>query len=231
MNNFKKNLATNITLIMVLVFTAIHLLVVTLNLFGAVSLNFPIGFNYLLAYTFIVLSLALYILSFFLTKLKNLKVPEWICVLFYVAFFLFTNVYYICGWFESIIALIFLYIYLAFLANIVSLSIFYNIQKDEKNRLKSSKNYIVTSVFMFSVAVCSILLLFITAIKAFAFPTYELTTVITFVIEMCTMLLTSMIMAITFSISLSKTKTFINCCLIKYNIPQDVQKSVRDKQL
>lgn len=231
MNNFKKNLAVNITLIAVLVFTVIHLLIVTLNLFGAVSLKFPLGFNYLLAYTFIILSLALYILSFFITKLKNLKVPTWVSIVFYVAFFLFTNVYYVCGLFENIFTLVFLYIYLGFMANIVSLSIFYNIQKDEKNRLKSSKNYIVTSVFMFSVAACAILLLIITAVKSFAFPTYDFSTLNVFVVEMSTMLLTSIIMAISFSVSLSKSKAFINYCLIKYNMPQDVQKSVRDKQL
>ena len=229
MNEFKKNLSINITLITVLVFTFVHLLILTLNLFGVTELTFPENFNFLLAYLLIILSLGLYIASFFLVKIRNIRVPNWISIVFYISFFLFTNVYYICGLFSNLIAIIFLFAYVAVMINIICLSIFYNLQKDEKNRLKSSKSYIVASVFLFSVAACAILILLITAIKAFFFPTYEMSTLYVYVIEMCTMVLISIVMTICFSLSLSKTKAFINSCLIKYTSAPASQRSVKDK--
>ena len=231
MDEFKKNLSINITLIAVLTFTVVHLLMLILNLFGVTEFVFPENFNYLLAFLLIILSLALYIVSFFLVKLKNIRVPNWISIVFYIAFFLFTNVYYITGLFNNLIAIIFLFAYVAVMINIICLSVFYNLQKDEKNRLKSSKSYITVSVLLFSIAVCAFFVLFITAIKAFFFPTYEMSTLYVYVIEMCTMTLASIIVTICFSISLSKNKVFINACLIKYSATPANQRSVKDKQV
>ena len=214
-----------------LVFTVIHLMIVTLNLFGATELAFPTDFNYLFAYFLVIISLVLYILSFFIVKLKNFRVPNWISIVFYVAFFLFTNVYYVAGLFTNLVALIFLFIYISVMVNIICLSIFYNLQKDEKNRLRSSKAYIITSVFLFSVAVSSLFILVITAMKAFFFPTYEMATLYVFVIEMCTMVLSSLIINVSFSLSLSRSKVFINSCLIKLSLNQSTQRSVKDKQV
>ena len=157
MKNFKKDLYSNITLISVLVFSSIHLLILTLNLFGATSLAFPENFNYIFAYFLVILCLALYILAFLVSDLKRWHIPTWLKVMFFVAFFVFTNVYYITGAFANIFAVVLMFIYLGFLINVVSVSIFYNAQKDEKNRLKASQKYIVTSVFMYSVAISCML--------------------------------------------------------------------------
>lgn len=76
MNNFKKDLACNITLISVLAFTAIHILILTLNLFGVTKFEFYEGFNYLVAYILVVVCLALYVFGFFISKFKRLTIPK-----------------------------------------------------------------------------------------------------------------------------------------------------------
>ena len=215
MNNFKKDLVCNITLICVLVFSFVHLTLLTLNLFGVTALEFRENFNYLIAYILAVVCLGLYIFGFFITKIKNLSIPAWFRMLFYIAFYLFTNVYYTLGLFGNIFALIAFFAYIAFLANIISLSVFYNVQKDEKNRLKSTNRFLLTSVFMYSVAINSIIMFLITTFKAFVFPNAELSTLVTFVIEMSTMLLVTIVVTLIFAGSLSKTKELINNCLIK----------------
>ena len=104
MNSFKKDLACNIALIVALVFSVVHLIVLTLGLFGTITLNVYEEFNYIFAYILVVLSLALFILSFFITKIKGLVVPAWFRIMFYIAFFLFTNTYYIIGGYRNIIS-------------------------------------------------------------------------------------------------------------------------------
>ncbi len=217
MNSFKKDLACNIALIVALVFSVVHLIVLTLGLFGTITLNVYEEFNYIFAYILVVLSLALFILSFFITKIKGLVVPAWFRIMFYIAFFLFTNTYYIIGGYRNIISIIVFFIYLSFLSTIANLSIFYNTQKDEKNRLKTSKNYIVTSVFFYSVGTNAIIELLITAIKSFAFPDFIFSTLNTFIVEMSVMILTTIILTVIFYFSLSKSKKIINGCLIKTN--------------
>lgn len=229
MKTFKKDLYSNITLISVLVFSSIHLLILTLNLFGATSLAFPENFNYIFAYFLVIISLALYILAFFVSDLKRWHIPAWLKIMFFIAFFVFTNVYYITGAFASIFAVILMFIYLGFLINVVSVSIFYNAQKDEKNRLKASQKYIVTSVFMYSVAISCMLEFLSVLVKTFFIPEFVLSTLPTVLAEMGTLLLVSIVMAIVFNLSLSKTKVFINKCLVKH-IPQGaVVRSVKDK--
>ncbi len=221
MNNFKKDLACNITLIVALTFTVIHLLLITLDLFGVISLNLYEGFNYIVAYILVVVCLALFIFGFFITKFKNLEVPAWFRIVFYVAFFLFTNTYYIVGAYQIIISIIIFFIYLSFLSTITNISVFYNTQKDEKNRLKTSKNYIITSVFFYSVGTNAILELIISAVKAFAFPKYAFSTLNVFIVEMSTMILTTIVLCFIFYLSLSKNKKLINGCLIKtYHNPK-----------
>lgn len=215
MENFKKDLACNISLISVLTFTLVHILILTLNLFGVINLKLHIEFNYLVAYALVIVCLALYIFGFFVSKFKNLSIPSWFRILFYVAFFLFTNTYYIAGLYHSIVAKVFLFAYIAFLINIISLSAFFNIQKDEKNRLKSTATFLITSVFMYSVATCALFQFVISIVKALAFPSYEFSTLLVFVVEMSAMLLVTIITTIVMSMSLKRSKALINACLIK----------------
>lgn len=227
MSNFKKDLACNITLITVLVFTAVHILVLTLNLFGATNFAVPKNFNYIFAYVLVVLCLALYIFGFFVTRIRGLVLPVWFRILFYVAFFLFTNTYYITGWFENIYAVIFLFAYISFLINIASLSIFYNVNKDEKNRLKTPTSYLVTSVFFYAVAINAIFQFFTNLIKALFFLTFTLSTIAACVVEFAVMLFVSIIMAIIFNSSLKGSKILINECLIKVHKEPLVKRSVK----
>ena len=215
MNEFKKDLACNITLICVLAFSFVHIALLTLNLFGVTELAFFEGFNYLIAYILVIVCLLLYIFGFFITKFKDIEMPKWFRMMFYIAFYLFTNVYYCLGMFQNIWALVLFFAYIAFLVNIISLSVFYNVNKDEKNRLKSTNTYLVTSVFFYSVATNALVQFVINAVKVFAFQNYIFTTLMAFVVEMSTMILVTIIMTVIFASSLNKTKSLINGCLIK----------------
>lgn len=215
MNEFKKDLACNITLICVLAFSFVHIALLTLNLFGVTELAFFEGFNYLIAYILVIVCLLLYVFGFFITKFKSIEMPKWFRMMFYIAFYLFTNVYYCLGMFQNIWALILFFAYIAFLVNIISLSVFYNVNKDEKNRLKSTNTYLVTSVFFYSVATNALVQFLIDAVKVFAFPNYIFTTLMAFVVEMSAMLLVTIIMTVIFASSLNRTKSLINGCLIK----------------
>lgn len=215
--SFREDLLCNITLICTLSFTCIHLLLLTLNLFGVTRFGLNHGFSYIVAYILVIACLALYILGFYIYRFSRLYVPTWFRMLFYIAFYLFTNVYYILGWFSSILGLIFFYAYIAFLMCIISLSIYFNTQKDDKNKLKIAPRSLITSVFFYSIAGNSILQFIVNIIKVAFFKTYKFATLSTYLVEFGTMLGVSVIVAIVFAISLAQTKTFINACLIKIN--------------
>ncbi len=215
MNNFKKDLACNITLICVLALSAIHILLLTLDIFNVTQFAFFEGFNYLFAYILVAVCLMLYVFGFFITKIKSLELPKWFRIMFYVAFYLFTNVYYCLGLYQNIYALVAFFAYIAFLVNVISLSVFYNVNKDEKNRLKSTNKSLLTTVFFYSVAINALVQFVINAVKAFAFPNYVFTSLMAFVIEMSTMIFVTIIMMVVFAKSLNKTKSIINGCLIK----------------
>lgn len=230
MNSFKKDLACNITLIAVLVFSAIHFLLLTLNLFGVIALGIREDFNYIFAYVLIALCLVLYVLGFFVVRLKNVEFPAWLRICFYVAFYLFTNVYYIFGLHDNVVGLIFLFAYLTFLANVISVSVFYNVQKDEKHRLKTSKNFILTSIFFYSLGSMLIVELLSVAFKAFIPLSLATASVHAVVVEVSTILLVTLIMTLVFDLSLQKSKKLINGCLIKtrFAVSQEKPKEVSE---
>ena len=215
MNNFKKNLAVNISLITVLVFTFVHLLILTLNVFGATSLKIYDGFNYFIAYMLVIFSLVLYILGFFIEKITKLVIPSWFQILFYIAFFLFTNTYYILNAYSNIYAMILLFAYLSVLITVANISVFYHTQKDENNKLRASKNYIITSIFFYSTGTNGLIELFVVALKTFIFINYPLSTLNAVVVEFSTMILVTILMTFALSLSLSKSKKLINACLIR----------------
>ncbi len=228
MKNFKKDLACNITLIFVLACTVTHLILLTLNLFRVTNFYLPEYFNYIVAYVLVAISLALYILGFFVTAKNGFDFPKWLRIMFYIAFFVFTNTYYLTGLFDNIFALIALFVYMSFCLSIISLSIFYNAQKDDKNRLKSTRKFIVTSTFMYSLALDFLLLILVAMIKAFFFAESATSTLLVLVIEACSMILVSIVLMICFNESLKRSKKFINSCLLKYSSPSLVKKSVKD---
>ena len=214
MISFKKDLACNITLIAVLTVTVLHFILLTLNLFGVTNFALPANFNYIVAYVLIAVSLIIYVLSFFTCYLKRITFPTWLRISFYIALFLFTNTYYICGFMFNVVAEIFLFAYAAFLISVVAVSVFYNIQKDEKYRLKSSRAFICYSIFFYALGGDMILEILASIIKVLAnggaYASLEAA-----LSQMCTMLLTTIIMTALFYMSLKKNKKFINACLVK----------------
>ena len=213
--SFKDDLMCNITLICTLVFSGIHLLLITFNLLGLTHFEFYAGFNYILAYILVIASLALYIFGFYVYHFSKIYMPAWFRMLFYIAFFLFTNVYYILNWFNTVVGLIFFYAYISFLACIISLSIYFNTQKDEKNKLKIAPKSLISSVFFYAIAGNAIIQFVVNLVKFIAFRTYEFTTLSAYLIEFGVMLGVVSVVTIVFAISLHGSKRFINACLIK----------------
>lgn len=224
----KLELACNLTLIGVLFATAVHILILTLNLLGITNFVVPDNFNYIFAYVLTLVCLMLYILGFFVTRLKKVVFPGWLRILFYIAFFLFTNVYYILNLHTNIVGIIFFYAYIAFLINIVAVSVFYNTQKDEKNRLKATNKFITISVFCYSIAIATFVQLLISFVKVILFKTGSTTTMLVYVVSISTMAIVSIILAVLFFLSLERTKKFINSCLVKFTTRRVVKKLVKE---
>lgn len=214
---FKEDLACNITLIVVLLFTIAHLILITLNFFCKINLNLYEDFNHVVAFTLIGICLLLYILGFFTYKLTKIYMPSWFRIMFYIAFFLFTNVYYILGWHLNLIGLLFLFAYFAFLICIICLSVYFNIQKDNKNKLKTVPKHLIVNVFLYSVAIEAIFQLLINVLKIVLFNKYAFATLTTYLLEFATMLVVTIFMILLFALSLYSSKKFVNACLIKVN--------------
>lgn len=226
----KSEFACNVTLLSVIACSFVHILLVTLKLFGAINFKVPSNFNFVVAYVLSIVCLALYFFGFSISKFKRIMFPAWLRIFFYIAFFLFTNVYYILGLYQIIWGLVILYAYLAFLISVLSVSIFYNTQKDDKNRLKSTNRFISLSVFCYSITFSTIVQVIVSLVKIIFFPKYTLATLSVYLIEIGTMIVVSAVLAIAYKLSLDKTKRFINACLVKYVIRVKAQKSVKEPQ-
>ena len=209
---------STILLYTVLAFSVIHSLFLILSLFSVVPMPFleKINFNYVTAFVLVGVSLLLYVGFMFIEKSKKLVIPEWFKDVFYVGFFIFTNIYYLFGLYSNIASLIVFYIYLALVLNIISLSIFFNIQKSETNVLKTTTTYTVFTTFTYSVALFAMIETVISAFKIIFFNKSVFTSLNSLVINMCTGVLVSLIFALAFALSLTKKKKFIKKCLIKY---------------
>ncbi len=211
----KNEFACNLTLSFALFFTAIHLLLISFNLFGITSFSVPEKFSYVAAYILALCCLALYIFGFSISKFKSIMFPSWLRIMFYIAFFLFTNTYYLAGLYLNKIGIIIFYAYIAFLINILSVSIFYNVQKDEKNRLKASNKFITFSVLCYSLAFSTVIQFVVSAVKILFFESGITSTLSYFVLSMSAMIVVNIALYIAFLVSLKKTKKFINACLVK----------------
>jgi len=227
MSKFKKNLTINITLICVLAFSAIHLTMLILNLFNAFNFELPNNFSYITAFILMILCLALYIIGFYVETKKTLKIPTWFKMVFYVAFFIFTNVYYILGLFQNLIFNLIFVAYLAFVLSVISLSIYYNTNKDEKNVLKATTKQLTFGVINISISLTSLVLFLIEVFKVIFFANAALSTLLTFVFEMFATLIVIATTSTIFALSHKKSKILINKCLIK-TIPKPVYRSVKN---
>lgn len=225
----RSELACNLTLVAVLLASAAHILILTLNLFGVTNFTLPNGFNYIVAYVLVAICLTLYILGFFVARIKRMTFPAWLRIFFYVALFLFTNVYYILGLFFTIIGTIIFYAYLGFLVSVVSVSIFYHSQKDDKNRLKSTYKFITLSVLCYSVAFSTCVQFVISIVKVIFFNNDITANLLFYVISIASMMVVSIGLAIAYYVSLKKSKKFINSCLVKFTKKATVKKSIKEQ--
>ncbi len=223
MNRFKKDLASNITLLCVLVFSAVHLLLLTLNLFNVTNFALPYGFSYITAYILMIFSFALYIGCFFVENIKRLTIPTWFKIMFYIAFFLFTNVYYILGLYQNIIFMLAFVAYIAFLINIIALAVHFHVNKDEHNKLKLSTMGLIFNTATYSVALSALVLFIISLVKIIIGTNTLLTG---FIFEFLTMLVVCAVIEIMFAVSHKKSKRIINKFLIKFN-PKQISRSVK----
>lgn len=214
-NNIK---LSTIILYSVLLFSVVHLVFLMLSLFNVLPMPHldNIKFNYVVAFVLLGLCLLLYILFMFIEKSKKLNIPEWFKDVFYIGFFVFTNIYYLFGLYSTIAGLVVFYVYLAFVLNIISLSIFFNVQKSDTNVLKTTTTYTTFTVFAYAVAMFAMLETIISAFKLILGASAELSTLSMVILNMCIGVLVSLIFAIMFALSLTKSKKFINKCLIRY---------------
>lgn len=217
-NNTKKFVFSSFLLYLALVLSVAHLTFLVLGLFGVLTPSYLKRefFNYIVAFILLILCLALYITIMVVEKKGKLFIPEWIKVVLYLGFYIFTNIYYYFGFFGNIAGLIILYAYLTFVINIIALAVFFNTQKNDSNTVKSSPAFITISVFSYSVACGAIIEVLVSAVKMIFFSSTMFASLSMSIIDMCVVILISIIMAIIFALSLGKTKTLINNCLIKY---------------
>ena len=213
--SFREDLACNITLIAVLLFTIAHLVIVTLGFFTKIDIELYDEFNFIVAYILIVVSLTLYISGFFTYKLTKVYMPSWFRIMFYISFFLFTNTYYLLNWYASIIGLIFFFAYFAFLISIICLSVYFNVEKDNKNKLKTVPKHLIVNVYFYSLAIQAIFQFIVNFVKFLAFPNYKFSNLMAYSVEFGTMFVVTTIMILLFALSLYSSKKFINACLIK----------------
>ena len=226
--NFKKDLASNIVLICVLAFSGIHLLLITLNLFNVTHFALPTNFSYITAYILMIICFCLYILGFWIERLKNLKIPTWFKMTFYISFFLFTNVYYILGLYYNLFFSLVFVACLALFFNICGLSVYFNMTKDDKNKLKASTKELIFNSTAYSIVLCALSLFVISTMKVLFCSTFVFSSLTSFVFEMLTMLVTTAIVATIFAISHRKKKIVINNCLIKI-IPKTISPSIKQQ--
>ena len=202
----------------VLGLSLVHFTFLLLGLFGVVT---PAclersSFNYILAFALVAICLALYILLMVIEKKKKMVMPEWFKNVFYIAFYVFTNVYYYFGLYGTLAGLIVFYVCLAFVLNIIALSIFFNTQKTDTNVLRTTNTFTALTTFTYAVAGGALIEVVISAFKLIFFKNSVFASLSMVIIDMCIIILVSLIMSIIYGASLSKKKTVINGCLIKY---------------
>lgn len=213
---------SKILLVSSIVLSVGWVIVLALGLFNVLNYSAVIGthFNYIAGFTIVILGLLLYIAMMFIEKWKNLIIPIWFKNLFYVAFFVFTNIYYFFGLYNTLAGLLIFDVYLAILINILSVSIFYNTQKDSKNLVKTSDKFLTVSCCSYSFAAILIYQVLSCVCKIIANNDTPFGSIAAFVAESSIMILVSLIFAIMFTLSLKRNRVLINKCLIKH-IPAD----------
>lgn len=191
------------------------LVLVCLGLFGVVVPSWLVDndYNYMIALVLVALNLALDIVFMVIETKNKLDIPEWFRVVFFVGFFVFTNVYYYFGLYSLIYTQLLFYVYLSVVLSILSISIFFNVQKNENNMVRTNNAYACVSTFTYSTSMFLIFETIVALVKIVS-GTAE-NALLTFLISSCTCLFVSLVISIMFYKSLTNKKRFINACLIR----------------
>ena len=208
---------SNILLWCTLLFSLVHLTFLMLGLFNVLTPDCleREQFNYIVAFVLVAVCLLIYILFLFIANKNNLIFPEWFLIMLYLGIFMFTNTYYYLGWHESMIGLAFIYAFVSIIFVIISLSIFYNSQKDKNGYLKTTTSYACSTILAYSIAFGAVAELIVSAFKLIFIPNTIYSSISVFVLDISIIVFVSAIFAILFYVSLNKNKKLINGCLIK----------------
>ena len=209
---------SSVLLWVVLGLSLVHFTFLLLGLFGIIT---PTclerdTFNYIVSFVLVAVCLVLYIVLMVVEKKKKMIMPEWFKNVFYVGFYVFTNVYYYFGLYGTLAGLIVFYVYFSFVLNIISLSIFFNTQKSDNNVLSTTNTFTSLTTFTYAVTGGALIEVIITAFKLVFAKNSVFSTISMVIIDMCIIILVSIIMAMIYGSSLSKRKKVINACLIKF---------------
>ena len=149
------------------------LVLICLGLFGVVVPSWfaEANYNYMIALILVALNLILDTIFLVIEVKGRLDIPEWFRVVFFVGFFVFTNIYYYFNLYSIIYTEILFYVYLSVVLAILSISIFYNVQKNHNNSVKSSNAYAAISTFAYSTSLFLIFETVVSAVKLIAFGT------------------------------------------------------------
>ena len=198
--------------------SAIWAIFLALGVFGALDVKSIAGahFNYIAALIIDIVGILFYVGFVFVEKIRNLTIPEWFKVLFYIAFLVFTNVYYLFSWYHTIAGLIVFAVYIAVLFNILAVSLFYNTQKDAKNVVKTTDRFLVFSCFAYAGLMTLVYQLISVLVKLLSNSTDVIASLAMIVSEMSVMLFVGFVFALLFAISLKRTRRLVNACLIKH---------------
>jgi len=206
-----------ITLICSLALSILQLVILFLGVFGVLVPTWHVysGFNYLVAFCLIAINLILDIVFMAIENKKLLDIPEWFRVVFFIGFFVFTNIYYYFNLYSLIYTEIIFYIYLATVLTILSISIFYNVQREGGKTVKSNNKYAALSTFTYSTSMFLVIETIVTAVKVLLNGGNVTNGLTMFLINSCVVIFVSLIISIIFYASLLKSKKIINHCLIK----------------
>lgn len=213
----KKNNFMTALIYSLLTLSLVHCVFLMLGLFNVLTPNClqRETFNYIVAFALSAILIALYILFMFAETKKNLNIPTWFKVVLYVGLFVFMNVYYYLGLYTKLAGVIIAYVFLAVILNIFALALFFNSQKSEAGSLKSSNTYTCFSVFAITTCFATIFEVFVSTFKILLIKDSSFASLSMFVLDLSVIILVSLVFALMFSVSLSKSKRFINGCLIK----------------
>ena len=122
----------------------------------------------------------------------------------------------------------FFYGYIGFLISILSVSIFYNTQKDNKNTVKTTDKFLCFSTFSYAITGAVVYQLISCLCKVIAKTQGIFATLALVVTELSIFVAVSLVFALFFALSMKGSRKFINACLIKY-LPASEYKNNKSK--